>query len=180
MQSSLFEIESIADEFRRSGYAKRMASLARRPRAGSRSDTDAMEDAAMEKTGKLLRFSSEEQQLVGIIRDVRRIALTARQTEQGVEPPTSLSRRNSETLAIDLYESFDLVPERVAASVEGGILFAYKRSDGLRLEIEVDNDGDIVGVISTSKQVIRSEIIDLPAKLSQLVRDFKLSRIAPV
>lgn len=81
---------------------------------------------------------------------------------------------------IDLYESFDLVPDRVAGSVEGGILFVYKRGDGLRLQIEVDNDGNIVGVISTSEKVVRSELVDLPAKLSQLVRDFKLSRITSV
>lgn len=180
MQSSLFEINSIAEDFRRSGYAKRMASRARRPRAGARADSEAMDDAALEKTGKLLRFSTEEQQLVRIIRTVRQAAPTTRQLREGVAGPSSLSRKNSEILAIDLYESFDLVPERIAASVEGGILFAYKRGDGLRLEIEVDNDGDIVGVISTSNQVIRSEIIDLPAKLSQLVRDFKLSRNASV
>lgn len=180
MKTSLFDLDTNSQNYRRSDYAKLMASKARKSRAGARSDSSPMDDAALEATGRVLRYSTDERHLVSLIRIVKQVIPTERQLDGGVEMPTAYCRKHAETLVIDLFESFDLVPDRVAGSVEGGILFVYKRGDGLRLQIEVDNDGDIVGVISTSEKVVRSEIIDLPAKLSQLVRDFKLSRLSSV
>lgn len=180
MQTRLFDLDRDSQNYRRSNYAKLMASQARKPRAGVRSDSSPMDDAALEVTERVLSYSTDERHLVSLIRSVQQVIPTERQLADGVEMPTALCRKYAETLVIDLYESFDLVPDRVAGSVEGGILFVYKRGDGVRLQIEVDNEGDIVGVISTPDCVVRSEIIDLPAKLSQLVRDFKLSRLSSV
>lgn len=164
----------------KSQLAKSSVAEARRGRDGTRYSIGRSDDAALELTSKFLLFSCDDQRLVQIIRRVRNLRLTAREISDGFESPNLICRSNAETLVIDLFEAFDLEPKRVATSVEGGIMLAYHKDNGLRLEIEVDNDGDIVGGISTSTQVIRTEIIDLPAKLSQLVRDFKLSRIPSV
>ena len=161
--------------------AKSMVTAARRGREGARSvsefsnNTD-LDDAALEKTSRIRRFSIEDRLLVEIIQQVKKAVPTTQQLGKGFVPANQLCIEDAQTVAIDLYEGFDLEPVRVAASVEGGILLAYKKESDLRLEIEIDNEGDIVGAISTSKKLIRTEIIDLPAKLSKLVRDFKLSR----
>ncbi len=173
MSNTLFDIEKRANPSG-GGLAKKAVTEARRHRAGVRSSFDISDDSGLEisqiRTNVLIG-----RHLIEILRDVATVSLPSHLAVGGVDQPNQFCRKHARILATDLYEAFGLFPSRIAASVEGGILLAYRRGADLRLEIEIDNDGDITGAISTSKRVVRTETIDLPAKLSKLVRDFRLS-----
>ncbi len=82
--------------------------------------------------------------------------------EEGCEPPSQGCRRLAIRVLADLYGTAGLTPWRCGASRLGGILLAYRapRRD-VELEIEIDNDLDVVGVVSTDRDVLQSsELVD--------------------
>tara|TARA_A100001391_G_C5066162_1_gene277219 strand:+ start:1202 stop:1756 length:555 start_codon:yes stop_codon:yes gene_type:complete len=180
MSNALFDICPSENLFSEKRTEKSVATDARRHRAGFRAGSQRGVDSGLEVTSSLRKLSYGQLKLFNVIRQIKSVCLTDRQVRDSFEQPNSACRKNARTAAVDLFEAFDLLPSRIAASVEGGILLAYKRGGDLRMEIEIDNDGDITGAISTSKEVLQTEMIDLPAKLSKLVRDFRLSQVPAV
>ena len=84
-------------------------------------------------------------------------ALPAPWKDEGVDDPTIECRDYGLSIARGLYANSKLIPHRVAASKQGGIFLAYKRSDGKRtLGVEIDNDLDAVGVVSNDTDVLAS------------------------
>ena len=93
----------------------------------------------------------------------------------GSVDPSSLCHMVAAKVVQDLYLAYRMHPVRVAASVEGGIMLVFRDHPNLELEIEVDNDGDVTGVISTEDHVLMSAMITLPAEFSRLVTTYRLS-----
>jgi hypothetical protein len=54
-------------------------------------------------------------------------------------------------------------------------MLTYRDRSNLEMEIEIDNEGDVTGVVSTDQEVLMSSSITLPAELSRLVTYFRLS-----
>ena len=156
-------------------YDKFLFIEARSYRYGVRSAAVPSTDAALEATGQLLRGRSQAREKADLIRKVRSAEPTARELADGVERPNERARDLAETCVVDLFER-SLNPVRVAASIVGGVFLAYRSGNGLCLDIEIDNDGDMLGVLSDDDGVIRSEPVDIPAKISRLVRDFRYPR----
>ena len=93
----------------------------------------------------------------------------------GSVDPSSLCHMVAAKVVQDLYLAYRMHPVRVAASVEGGIMLVYRDHPNLEMEIEVDNERDVTGVISTDETVLMSAMITLPAELSRLVIAYRLS-----
>ena len=92
--------------------------------------------------------------LLGRIQDAK---LPPRWAEEGVAEPSDDCRRTCFTMAERLFVERELIPSKVVASRQEGIYVEYKtpRSDRL-LGIEVDNELDVVAVVSDANQILAS------------------------
>jgi len=92
--------------------------------------------------------------LKGRIDDAR---VPSRWRDEGVADPTDECRRSCLELTEQLFEKHGLLPVKVVASRQEGIYLEYKSPrSGRILGIEVDNELDIVAVVSDANQTLAS------------------------
>jgi hypothetical protein len=115
-----------------------------------------------------------DDQLVRILKEIASCKLDPSLMHNSAGNPNLDARLLASSVAQDLYMAHRMRPVRVLASVEGGIMLTYRDHTNLEMEIEVDNDGDVTGVVSTDQEVLMSSEITLPAEFSRLVTFFRL------
>ena len=87
--------------------------------------------------------------------------LPARWILEGAQPPTTECRIKSYKIWRHLYTTFGLLPVRVSASVEGGIMLSYEHAtNGKTLIVEIYNDLEVAALVNESKKIIYSETIN--------------------
>jgi len=153
---------------RRSNRAKEVASSARRVRSGMR----AFARRSMSSADAASRI---DDRLVHMLKDIATCKVHSSLIADSEGNPNQESRVLASQVAQDLYLAHRMSPVRVSASVEGGIMLTYRDRSNLEMEIEIDNEGDVTGVVSTDQEVLMSSSITLPAELSRLVTYFRLS-----
>ena len=153
---------------RRSNRAKEVASSARRVRSGMR----AFARRSMSPADAASRI---DDRLVHILKDIATCEVHSSLLADSEGNPNQESRALASQVAQDLYLAHRMSPVRVSASVEGGIMLTYRDRSNLEMEIEIDNEGDVTGVVSTDQEVLMSSAITLPAEFSRLVTYFRLS-----
>ena len=116
-----------------------------------------------------------DERLVRLLMEISTCSVDAAFTDVTKGEPRGVSRAVASKVAQDLYLAHHMRPIRVAASLEGGIMLVYRDHPKLEMEIEVDNEGDVTGVISTDETVLMSAMITLPAEFSRLVTAYRLS-----
>jgi hypothetical protein len=153
---------------RSASQAKAIASSARKIRSGLR----ALASRSMPAADAAARIDDH---LVRLLKSIALCEVHASLVDASTGNPNDESRYLASKVAQDLYMAYRMVPLRVTASVEGGIMLTYRDHASLEMEIEVDNDGDVTGVVSTDHDVLLSSAITLPAEFSRLVSFFRLS-----
>jgi len=153
---------------RLASQAKAIASSARKVRSGPR----ALSSRAMPAVDALSRIDDH---LVRLLKSIAVCVVHPALVNSSVGNPNDEARSLASKVALDLYSAYRMVPLRVTASVEGGIMLTYRDHSNLEMEIEVDNDGDVTGVVSTDRNVLMSSAITIPAEFSRLVSSFRLS-----
>ena len=162
-------------------FAKQLVANARRGTVhqSQAAVSQAPYDGGIARTDELLWGDPRDVHVARLRRKVSEVKLTDRQLRDGaVAQPSIEARRNAQQCVTELYELAQLVPRRIAASVEGGVFLLYCRGDekDLRLEIEVDNEGDRVGVLSNRDGVLSTTVINDPVKTNRLVQQFRFNR----
>lgn len=75
--------------------------------------------------------------------------------EKDVDPPNSVAKQKANRIAVHISEKHGLLPMRVGASIENGLMLTYVvGSPQYVIKIEVYNDSDVAGVISLNKEII--------------------------
>ena len=147
--------------------AKSLVSHTRRNREGMRAfstNVPAPQQAA----------SRLDERLVRLLKDISSCLVDAAFMDTSNCEPSHVCRAVASKVAQDLYLAHHMRPVRVAASVEGGIMLVYRDHPNLEMEIEIDNDGDVTGVISTDDTVLMSAMVTLPAEFSRLVTAYRI------
>jgi antitoxin (DNA-binding transcriptional repressor) of toxin-antitoxin stability system len=92
--------------------------------------------------------------LKGRVDDAR---IPLRWRDEGIAEPTEDCRRSCLELTQQLFDKHGMLPSKVVASRQEGIYLEYKSPRGGRtLGIEVDNELDIVAVVSDANQTLSS------------------------
>lgn len=153
---------------RRLNRAKEVANSARRVRSGMR----AFARRSMSPADAASRI---DDRLVHLLKDIATCRVHSSLIDESEGNPNRESRSLASHVAQDLYLAHRMSPVRVSASVEGGVMLTYRDRSNLEMEIEIDNEGDVTGVVSTDQEVLMSSAITLPAEFSRLVTFFRLS-----
>ena len=78
-----------------------------------------------------------------------------------IMPPTVKCKEQTLDLVISLYRYYRLFPDRVSATIEGGMFINYRNSrSGKELSIEIYNDLDVAAIITKQNEIIRSYDLD--------------------
>lgn len=109
--------------------------------------------------------------------DIRYLKFPQRWRDEGILPPNDVCRERTGDIAERIWNQNKELPD-VWPSVEEGIMLRYwceqyKRS----LEIEIYNDGDVVGIITEDRKIIVCRDIMCPEDETSLVEMFKLDVI---
>jgi hypothetical protein len=108
--------------------------------------------------GEALALSPIDTHLEGLI---KRLSTVQSWVDEGVEPPTVACRRYTLDVLRRLASSYGVIPYKITWSKEGGILAAYKNARNDRiLRVEVDNDLDVVAVVSDGKAILESGFLE--------------------
>lgn len=95
-----------------------------------------------------------------LIAKVYSVILPEKWRSEGISPPTIKCKEISSELVLTFYHDYTIIPERISATIEGGIFVKYiDYVSGNCLSIEVYNDLDIVAIITNNKQIVK--IIDI-------------------
>ena len=79
----------------------------------------------------------------------------------GVEHPSPDCIHWTKQVLGRLATKYGIKPSKVAYSIEGGIFVAYISDDGATvLNLEIDNDIDVIAVLSRGNKVIGSVVIE--------------------
>jgi hypothetical protein len=80
--------------------------------------------------------------------------------EEGVESPTAECMKHSFFVINRLFETYGILPYKITMSKEGGIFAAYKNPRNKNiLRLEVDNELDVVAVVSDGVAISQSGIL---------------------
>lgn len=113
--------------------------------------------------------------LVNYLKQVIEAKLPNHYSVEGHPEPSNQCRMVASKLVDEFYRLYELTPSRIGASLVGGIMIVYKNSNSkLDLELEVDNDCDISGVVSSSTEVIESICTNQFSELRQVVRKHRI------
>ena len=116
-----------------------------------------------------LRVNAQRSELIHLVRSVRLAC-----PQDGDVPPNARAYRNAEDVVVGLWNADWMRPHTLGAVAEGGILLTYRAKDPtFRLTFEIDNDGDVIGVVSHGKKVLLSQDVTPPAERSDIVQDFQ-------
>ncbi|MFQ5431121.1 MAG: hypothetical protein ACE5EN_01285 [Nitrospinota bacterium] len=94
--------------------------------------------------------------------------------ENGLSKPTPLCKKRTLNIAGKIFSKHNLLPTRVAPSVEEGIMLVYlDNSKSCSLKIEVYNTLEIAGLINKDKEIVRSIDVTSDQDIEKLVHDYK-------
>jgi hypothetical protein len=93
---------------------------------------------------------------------------------EGVEAPTEESVGSALRLSQRLFAAYGIIPYKVTASKEGGVYLAYESPANFNiLRIEVDNELDVVAVVSDGKAILASGVLEDDATEAEIIRSFQ-------
>ncbi len=101
---------------------------------------------------------SEDGELYHAIGEAQKVRLADCFVQEGGIQPTSSSRVKTRQVIEVLYENQRLLPARIGASREGGIMLVYRFPDEQTIEVEIENDLLISCVASDKTSVLSSEV----------------------
>lgn len=108
------------------------------------------------------------------LKSIREARIPSRWEEDGCAQPTDACRERSAEILHDLYVNLQMLPARIGASRVGGIMLVYRNPQAdLELEIEVDNDLDVVGVLATRSDVLNSAELADTNEWREIARELK-------
>jgi len=84
------------------------------------------------------------------------LVLRERWIDEGVEPPSDACKTKAKNICALLYECYDILPEEIDATKEGGVYISY-RDIKRTLDIEVYNDLDIAVILADDREIIAAK-----------------------
>jgi hypothetical protein len=104
----------------------------------------------------------------------RDVAIPEAWRREGVEAPTEESVESALHLSQRLFVAYGIIPYKVTASREAGVYLAYKSPANFNiLRIEVDNELDVVAVVSDGKSILASGVLEDHAMESEIIGAFR-------
>ena len=104
----------------------------------------------------------------------RDIAVPEAWRREGVEPPSQPCVEAALGLSRRLFAEYGIIPYKVTASKEGGVYLAYKSpANSNILRIEVDNELDVVAVVSDGKAILASAVLENDATEADIIRSIQ-------
>jgi hypothetical protein len=80
---------------------------------------------------------------------------------EGFDAPTASCLIFSKSILRRLFDNYGFLPYKIAASKEGGVFAAYRTPSGkITLRVEVDNELDVVAVVSDGHQILDSGFLE--------------------
>ncbi len=83
--------------------------------------------------------------------------------EKGIKPPTVFCRDKATEICFHLFDKFELIPQRIRASIEEGIYISYfNPKNNYTLSIEVYNDLEVSTLVNDNnqKKIVKSQEIN--------------------
>ncbi|MCP4336580.1 MAG: hypothetical protein GY679_01880 [Mycoplasma sp.] len=101
------------------------------------------------------------------------ITIPIRWKHEGVSTPNKTCKSLTKKVVDSLFLSYSLEPERIAVSMEGGILVNYiNYKNENNLSIEIYNDLDIAAIVTKSKKTIK--VMDvINEDFEEIIKAFK-------
>lgn len=93
---------------------------------------------------------------------IDQIHFRKRWEEEGIKPPNIACKYKIKDICRHLFEKYELIPQRVNASIEGGIFVLYLNPENKRtLSIEIYNDLDVAALVNDEEnnKIINSQDI---------------------
>lgn len=104
---------------------------------------------------------------------VRTLTLPRSWSQEKVESPTPDCIEYTIVLLRRLFTNYGLVPYKITASKDGGVLAVYKEDAGVNvLRVEVDNDLDAVAVVSDGNSILSSGLLEQDDEESWILDSF--------
>ncbi|MDA2918058.1 hypothetical protein MYX76_00945 [Desulfobacterota bacterium AH_259_B03_O07] len=106
---------------------------------------------------------------------IHAIKLPNKWVKEGIKPPNFLSKEIAEQIAVYIYTTFHLFPNRVSASIEEGVFLNYRNFNKEKdLSLEVYNDLEIAAIINQNDKILKT--FDIKSKdpeiYSQIIKSF--------
>ncbi len=94
--------------------------------------------------------------------------------EEGAPPPMIGAKEKGADEVEDVYKFFGLIPEKVSATVEGGVFLKYfDRRTQNSLVIEIYNDLKVAAIVTRGKGIIASADVNNNEDLARVITKFK-------
>ena len=102
------------------------------------------------------------------------LKLSEKWQKEGVLPPNFQCKKIAKNLLVLLFDRFELMPEKIAPTIEGGIFIKYQNVENdHELIIEVYNDSDIAALISFDKKILGAfDVIDVEHEFTSIMKLF--------
>ena len=92
---------------------------------------------------------------------IAHLSISSRWWREGISPPSQESKKKALQIFKYLANSQGLVPDRIDASIEGGLTFTYRNYETNRsMIVEVYNGLEVAGVVNEGSAVIYSEDVE--------------------
>lgn len=96
--------------------------------------------------------------------------------EEGVEAPSPACHQYSLQVLRRLFDSYGIIPYKITVSKDGGVFAAYKTPQSKNiLRIEVDNELDVVAVVSDGDSILDSGLLEADDLEQSLINRFNRS-----
>ena len=83
------------------------------------------------------------------------LGIPKRWISESIIPPNLDCKKLTERVALQLYKTYLLIPKRIGASIEEGVLLFYQNfNNNNELSIEIYNDLDIAAIITNDNNII--------------------------
>lgn len=89
------------------------------------------------------------------------LSISSKWWREGISPPSQNSKEKAFLVFRHLANTQEIVPDRIDASIEGGITFSYRNySTGRSMILEVYNGLEVAGVVNEGSKIIYSEDVE--------------------
>jgi len=97
-------------------------------------------------------------------------------SDEGVDPPSASCTQYSRQVLRRLFDTYGIIPYKITVSKDGGIFAAYKAPSNKNiLRIEVDNELDVVAVVSDGDSILDSGLLEADDLEQSLINTFNRS-----
>ena len=80
---------------------------------------------------------------------------------EGVDPPSDACKTYSRQVLRRLFDTYGIIPYKITVSKDGGVFAAYKSANTKNiLRIEVDNELDVVAVVTDGSSILDSGLLE--------------------